>query len=415
MKEFTYFDPQEFDKMLKGFPCLDKCLCSGIIEMSLKNIKIIVSEKTMEITEIPMLECKKCGKLRFSEYAKEILYGMYNELLRRGDPGIVSHPNGYRKQYAYASAAEFLYDHRDYVSIPGLKYDEEHSEPGFLTPVYFERKALLHFVSDPDYIVDMFSETYGYIGKKDPEGLYLYEWSIPLGFNSNGKLVFWLGDLDQMDKISQTILKAFIVKSDHLLTDSEFYRAQMNCVFSHPIKEMQIILNKKQFVSNIKEKYKVDLVHLDDECQQQEVNIKRPIVYTEQTISSVINAFDKILVEGINVAKLKVLYEILFPASEREGKYQKLQSIRLIKSILIRLSVGITPSLDVEKVISPLFILHELRIYFDHLLSDEKQEETKKHIATTLGASDFSEQEKIYHVEIDRLNVLFQYLVILSK
>lgn len=362
-----------------------------------------------------MLKCKKCGELRFSEYAKEILDGIHNELLRRSDSGVISRPNGYSKQYAYASEAEFLYDHRDYESIPGLKFDEEHSKPGFLTPVYFNRNALLYFVSAPDYLVDIFSESYGNIIKKDLEGLYLYEWSIPFGFNSNGKLVFWLGDLDQMDKVSQTVVKAFNVHSDHLLTDSEFYQAQMKCIFSRPIKETQIILNKKQFMANIKEKHKIDLVHLEEECQQQDVNIKRPIVYTEQAISSVINAFDKILIEGINVVQLKVLYEFLFPESERERGYQKWQSIRLIKSILIKFSSGITPPLDVEKVISPLYILHDYRIYFDHLLPEDKQEETKKHIVTTLGVKDFSEQEKIYHEEIDRLNILFQYLVVLSK
>lgn len=415
MEKFAYSAPQNFDKMLEDFPRLDKCNCGGVIEISMEYIKVTVSEKTMELTEIPMLKCEKCGELSFSEYAKEILYGLYNELLRRGNSGVLSSPNGYRKQYTYATEANFLYDHRDYESIPGLKFDEEHSEPGFLTPVYFDRNALLYFVSAPDYIVDLFSETYGSISKRDPEGVYLYEWSVPFGFNSNGKLVFWLGDLDQMDKISQTVIKAFNVQSDHLLTDSEFYQAQMNCVFSHPIKEMQIINNKKQFVANIKEKYKIDLTHLAEECQQQEVNVKRPIVYTEQAISSVINAFDKILVEGIDVVQLKVLYESLYPENEREPGYKQWQSIRLIKSLLKKLSSSITPSFDVEKVISPLYILHDYRIYFDHLLSEDKQEETKSHIITTLGASDFSEQEKIYHEEIDRLNTLFQFLVVLSK
>lgn len=52
MNKFTYNSPLDFDKMLEKFPCLDKCSCGGIIEMFLDHIKVTVSNKTMEITEI---------------------------------------------------------------------------------------------------------------------------------------------------------------------------------------------------------------------------------------------------------------------------------------------------------------------------------------------------------------------------
>ena len=61
------------------------------------------------------------------------------------------------------------------------------------------------------------------------------------------------------------------------------------------------------------------------------------------------------------------------------------------------------------------YILHDYRIYLDHLLSKDKQENTKAHIVATLGVQNFGEQEAIYAEEIDRLNRLFQYLVLLSK
>ncbi|MGC5145432.1 hypothetical protein, partial [Escherichia coli] len=75
---------------------------------------------------------------------------------------------------------------------------------------------------------------------------------VPFGFNSNGKLVFWLGDLNYMDEQSQAILKGFNLDSDHLIIDPEFYQAQMNCIFSNPIKEKQILMNKDGFISNVK-------------------------------------------------------------------------------------------------------------------------------------------------------------------
>lgn len=263
--------------------------------------------------------------------------------------------------------------------------------------------------------MDIFSETYGHIGKKDPEGVYIYDWDVPFGFNSNGKLVFWLGDLNYMDTQSQAILKGFNVDSDHLIVDSEFFQAQMNCTFSKPIIEKQILMNKDSFISNIKKKYNIDLAHLDEECSEHAKNIKRPLVFTEQSVSGVINAFDKVLVEGFNAGRLRELYEALYSENERDAQYGKWQSIRLIKEILLKFCNGIGNMIDVEKLISPLYILHDYRIYFDHLLSMDKQESTKAHIVATLGVQNFSEQEAIYLEEIDRLNKLFQYLVLLSK
>ena len=37
-------------------------------------------------------------------------------------------------------------------------YDEEHSTEGFLTPVYFDRKALIYFISVPDFCKWIFSQ-----------------------------------------------------------------------------------------------------------------------------------------------------------------------------------------------------------------------------------------------------------------
>lgn len=66
----------------------------------------------------------------------------------------------------------------------------------------------------------------------------------------------WLGDIDDMDDKTKDILKPFNVLSDHLLIDSEFYQAQMKCIFSEAIIEKRILINKKEIIiSNIKKKY----------------------------------------------------------------------------------------------------------------------------------------------------------------
>jgi hypothetical protein len=142
------------------------------------------------------------------------------------------------------------------------------------------------------YEVEIFSESYGYIAKKDFSGLYQYDWNVPFGFNTNGKLIMWLGDIDDMDDKTKGILKPFNVPSDHLLIDSEFYQAQMKCVFREPIIEKRILINKEAFISNIKKKHSVDLSHLTDECQEHEKKVKKPVVFTETAVAEVINAYD---------------------------------------------------------------------------------------------------------------------------
>ena len=395
---------------------LDRCnKCRGVRELIDDDVTVTIENRTLHFPKLLVLCCKKCGDKCLPEYSKQMIDGAYKSMKEQEQFIGEFRLKNYIKKFEYCQEIDYKYDHKDYYNIPGLCFDEEHSVEGFLTPVFFDRKALIYFISVPDFDVDIFSETYGHIGKKDPEGVYVYDWDVPFGFNSNGKLVFWLGDLNYMDTQSQAILKGFNVDSDHLIVDSEFFQAQMNCIFSKPIKEKQILMNKERFISNIQEKYNIDLAHLDEECSEHVKNIKRPLVFTEQSVSSVINSFDKVLVEGFNVRELRILYETLYPESERNIQYKNWQSIRLIKEILLKFCDEIEETIDVETLISPLYILHDYRIYFDHLLSKDKQKSTKLHIVETLGVQNFEEQEAIYTEEIDRLNKLFQYLVLLSK
>ena len=179
--------------------------------------------------------------------------------------------------------------------------------------------------------------------------------------------------------------------------------------------EKQILHNRTTFVKNIYAKYGIDLSHLDEEGQEYANTIARPFVFNQRTVSDVINAYDKVLVEGISVDGLRRLYETLVGAQERIRGYEKWQSIKLIDKILSALSVTSKTEFDVCSVISPLYILHDYRILSDHLLPKEKQEEIKKHIIDTLLVTSFNEQETIYLEEVRRLNKLFLLLSLLSK
>ena len=409
---FSSYD--EFKNEYENYRFDDCSDCEGICELVESDVTCIIEGKILKFSPILILRCKKCGKEFLPEHTKQMIDGAYRTVVKEKQSMGEFHPTGYKKKFDYCIQQDYEYDHRDYYNIPGLCYDEEHSVEGCLTPVYFEKEALVFFLAMPEYEVEIFSESYGYIAKKDSSGLYQYDWNIPFGFNTNGKLIMWLGDIDEMDDKTKGILKPFNVPSDHLMTDSEFYRAQMKCIFSEPIIEKRILINKEAFISNIEKKYSVDLSHLTDECQEHEKKVKRPVVFTETAVAEVINAYDKILVEGFNVNELRKLYEVLYDPFERNAKYTSWQSIKLLEAILGKLSLSVK-NMDIASVMSPLYILHDYRILLDHLLSADKIYDTKQHIITTLGVQSFSDQEAIYNEEIKRLNILFNYIGILSK
>ena len=131
------------------------------------------------------------------------------------------------------------------------------------------------------------------------------------------------------------------------------------------------------FIKNVSNKFGIDISHLSKESVEHENNIKHPIIFSRQNVSDVINEFDKVLVEGIDICGLRSLYEQLISPTTRDRNYTNWQSIKLIEGILYGLSEAAGLTLDIKSLMSPLYILHDYRILLDHLLAEEKQTETK--------------------------------------
>lgn len=145
-----------------------------------------------------ILRCKICGATFLPEHTKQMIDGTYKMMVKHEQSMGKFTPRGYKEKFKYCDKQDFEYGHRDYYNIPGLCYDEGHSVKGFLTPVYFKKEALVYFLTVPDFEVEIFLESYGYIAKKDVTGVYQYDWNILFGFNSNGKLIMRLGDIASM-------------------------------------------------------------------------------------------------------------------------------------------------------------------------------------------------------------------------
>lgn len=416
MMQKNFETEEEFETFLNLPYQFDRCgNCNNCVEVSIEPVCIFVDKKEIDFDDLPLLKCTTCGKLYMTDYAKEILCGAYTELKKRKEYCVKSCYSGYKKRFDYCQNIDFEYDHRDYTSIPRLCYDVEHSKEGFLQPVYFLKDALIAFVGNPKYEVDLFSESYGKIALYDSQGMYKYEWVVPFGFNSSGKLVMWLGDIDSMDQISQLLLKAYNIPSDHLLVESEFYQAQMNCIFSNPSIEMQIVEEKKRFIQNVKRKYGIELSHLTEQDAGLEKQMQRPIAFTNQALFQVINAFRRHLIEGVSVSGLREFYEKLYKETEREKEYKKFGTIKLTDKILSKLvPSGTYTEQDLKSLIAPLYLLNDYRTILDHSIGSD-EEKLKNNILQNLGIDSFDKQEEIYLKEIGRLRKLYQMLALTTK
>lgn len=414
MFELEFQVEKEFWDVLEKYPSNTCSKCKGLVEISMEHLNVKIENKEIDFEEIPLLKCTNCSNVLLTYYAQTMLSDYYNELLKRNKVAVkISFNENYRK-YNYASRCDYIYDHRDYYSIPCLNLDYESGEEGFLTPVYFKKKALVYFVGVPEYDVDIFSKSYGIISKKSNNPKFKYEWDAPFGFNTKGKLIFWLGDLDSMDEETQDILRSFNLESDHLLIDSEFYQAQLNCIFSEPIPEQQIIISKNLFIANIKKRFEIDISHLEEECVKEAESISSPLLFTETYIKVIIQSLDKVLVEGFSAKRLRELYLKLCPKYNIDEDYKKWKSIKLLEQVLFFLANESNVTIDVDKTMSALYLLNDYRICLSHLLSEQSLNEKTSHIANVLGVDDFNKQEDIYLKEIAGLNTLFKQLSMLS-
>ena len=85
----------------------------------------------------------------------------------------------------------------------------------------------------------MGSDTYGTISRNG-------EHMLPFGINRGGKVIIWLGDLDQMPEQEQYYLRSENVPSDHDI-GSEFYLGQIEAIFTDDSKERALFRLRSEF------------------------------------------------------------------------------------------------------------------------------------------------------------------------
>lgn len=411
--ELYFTDIQDFEKLYNDPNTVwnlnrTKCSCGDFCEMKLKNVEVHISDRNIHLHDCPVMTCDECGHEHLCPDIPQEIYKTYFHMIRNKvtDCKLTMKSD---IRYEFAVEADFKYDSRD-MSIPGLGVDlDPTNPPGFSCPVYFDRKVLNNFFTDDDYELDFFSESYGTIAKIGTNG-WPYEWKIVFGVNRNNKVILFLGDLHQIDADDRAIywLKSYNIESDHVIVGTELYQGQLNCIFSEPIKEKRIIALRNSFYTKMKEKYGVELFHLEAEVEEKGNDIQKPINYSEGEIKANIITLDGVLNEGIDCEELrKLCAQVVKP---NPPKLKDLKTRKLLQYIL-SVSAGESAA---EKLVAPMFYLNGLRVYFAHLLPQETLDEYRDTIVGAYGLSSFSEYRKLYDTLIDELYYLYRYLNVME-
>lgn len=250
----------------------------------------------------------------------------------------------------------FKFNNNDTKTMQGLSRPWETGTP-FLTPVFFDIHVLVRYFYDPRYMCEFCSETYGTIScPEDPNSDFYSD--FPFGINPNNKVITWLGDINRLDPKEIQYLESNNVDSDGNIK-SEFYEAQINCEFTEPIREVELILFKTKLSKATTELFKFSLYKKTEQVVSDIIGLcskfKRIVFNSEDDIKRFLSYWNEELVEDINVDGLKKVLTDNGIGIEKGIKGLKLLE-KFIKNVL-----------KVEdNIIAPLYYLYDLRLWADH-------------------------------------------------
>lgn len=362
--------------------------------------------------KIPFFLCKSCGQ-RESILPQEQFFKFRKEMLPSIEDGeFFEMPLKYifskidaEKRFKHFDHLDFQYDPRDHYLIPGLFRDWD---DGYLTPVFFDKDLLLHYNNHPDYSVKLTSFSSGNIYFK---GERMFEWGF--GINRNGKIFKWLGDLDRDFKNEQmkAHLKRFQasnIPSDHEIV-SKFYLSQNpfspSDAFQSSDNETMLFSLKNDFNIEAKEKFGVELTKVN--IEQLSEYYKPPILEERDQIFSSYLSLNKYFVENLQEQSLRtILMKNGLGEKDLEKDGRKLGSLKLFTSFL---SIALKKE-NAEKMVSPLFVLNDLRQLHGHL-SDKSFDDRYNSCKNRLGLSNNAADLEVFKTLITQLIILYQSVI----
>lgn len=260
--------------------------------------------------------------------------------------------------FSYYDHLGFDYDPLDYWFIPGLRRD---GDDGYLTPVFFDRGVLLYYNNHPDYSVKLTSFSSGNIYLK---GERMFSWGF--GMNRTGLLFMWLGDLDKdFDEQNERDRKRFLasnVASNHDIV-SKFYFSQIpftiKDAFQESDNESKVFSLKNQFDERIKKDFQFDIAKIDIDRLAE--YYRPPILEDREQVFNAYLSLTKYLIESLRDDDMK---KLLIERGILEKDLKGLGSLKLLErfiSVVLQIP-------DERSLITPLYVLYDLRLLQGHLV-----------------------------------------------
>jgi len=378
--EYRDLYPTEVQRMY----CAD---CSSYLGLLYNDFAKIVSGVTIIVRSLPTLACPRCGRTFLPDRSRFAVIRLFDEAGKRGDSEVRVTRKKITETFGF-TIVPFIYDPDDYYYIPGLVREWD---PGYLTPVFFNRRVLIKFDHAAEYELRFASRTYG--------SIYTESSTISFGINPNNKVVLWLGDIAELPESEQYYLRSENVESDHCL-GSEFYDGQIECKFTDPTAEDALIAARSQFLEAAARYFGSAISHLDEETLDAVRDFYPPTAFTDreqQRLSALVN---QICVESLDARALKALLATREIDAEGQGSLKRLQTLLSHEF----------PESQVSSTLAPLFVAYDVRVAYAHLTSKERAEELIASARDRLGLGGDAAFEVVYNELLRHLTRAFEEL-----
>jgi hypothetical protein len=372
--------------------CLYCDLCKGHLDLAYADFSKSISGIAISYAALPVLRCEACGRDHIPDRSRLAIIEIHRQAVKKNSPVVNVTRHKPSEKFNFTSVP-FLYDSDDYRYIPGL---ERPFNQGFLTPLFFNKTVLLKYEASPDYSVRFDSTTYGKV--------ICDTFSIAFGINKKGRLMMWLGDVAALPESEQYYLKSENVESDHSI-GSEFYEGQIDCIFTEPTKENRLFALRSEFVDACLERFGTKIAHLDHEVFNLALEFNAPVVDTEKERRHVADSLNKIYLESLDNAALGSLMK------KAGGDPKNLGSLKRLQAVLEPIAGGA----DIPKLLSPMYVLYDIRVAYSHLTSTEKSREILKTVTARLSIDEASNLVEIYRSLLEALLSSYEKLTSIVK
>jgi hypothetical protein len=368
--------------------------CKNWIILKFVRFNQTVNNIFITIDKFPVLICSECDTQYLPIKSKLNLYSMSHEAERKGYNSISLTYKENFKRYDFCNKFEFIYDSEDYEYIPGLMRDWN---DGALTPVFFKKEVLAKYYDEPGYEIVYSSDTYGTI-------YHVSEMVLSFGINRNEKVIVWLKDLDRITENNKYHFRSYNVKSDHDI-GSSFYFSQIMIGYGEMSTEKKLVKLRSEFQVLFFNKFKFRIFRTDINENKFIKRIIHQIKFNTKDFEHTINNLNKLFIECINVSDIK---NHLLTRNKYNSK--DLEGLRSLKSFEKFIDSNF-PNCQSKILLKPFFILYDLRIISDHLMSEEEEEKKWNECMKRLNLSpDEKDYKKIYTTLIKTLLDSYQEL-----